>query len=211
MALFGTLGSFLSNTLSTIGGALGGNLGSAINLGSSLVSSQLPAQGPAPPPVIIQQAAPPPQQVAMSTAPRVSGTMNLGPPIVAAGMAVRKGLTAVAAQALIKIAQVTGRRTMSLRSAVKIIRKLGRTLGPAGVAAALGITAAELAELIVADSSRTRRRMNPANIHALRRSMRRISSFHRLAQKADMMRGRSGSRRRTKPCPPGGTQIVRAG
>lgn len=145
----------------------------------------------------------------MAGSTRVAGTMNLG--ATAALTTIRKGLTAVAAGGLIKIAQAMGRRTMSLRTAVKQIRKLGKFLGPVATAAALGITFAEMAEIIVADSSRTRRRMNPANVHALRRSMRRVSAFHRLAQKADMLRGGSRSRRRSPragaACPPGNVRL----
>lgn len=69
------------------------------------------------------------------------------------------------------------------------------------------LTAAAVSELMLAGPGR--RRMNPGNATALRRSLRRIESFHRLCVRADTMKS---SRRRTKPCRTGGsTQFVRQG
>jgi hypothetical protein len=48
------------------------------------------------------------------------------------------------------------------------------------------LTAAAVSELMVAGPGR--RRMNPANVHALRRSMRRLESFHKLCVSADRLR-----------------------
>jgi len=50
------------------------------------------------------------------------------------------------------------------------------------------LTAAAVQELAVAGSGR--RRMNPANAKALRRSVRRIESFHRLCKSTDIVKGR---------------------
>lgn len=135
----------------------------------------------------------------MAMAPRVGGTLA--------------GTLAVTIQPiLIKIAEFLGRRTLSLRETIKMIRRMGRIMGPAAIATALGISIAELGTLILADAQRPRRRMNPANIKALRRSMRRIGSFHRLCQKADSLRGRGrrSARRGSPVCGPA-VQVTRAG
>lgn len=48
------------------------------------------------------------------------------------------------------------------------------------------LTAASISELMLAGPGR--RRMNPGNVKALRRSMRRLESFHKLCQTADKLR-----------------------
>lgn len=48
------------------------------------------------------------------------------------------------------------------------------------------LSAAAVSELLVAGPGR--RRMNPANVHALRRSVRRLESFHHLCMKVDKLR-----------------------
>jgi len=45
------------------------------------------------------------------------------------------------------------------------------------------------------------RRMNPGNVKALRRSMRRVKSFHRLCTHVDVLKSRGRSRGRTAACP----------
>jgi len=151
--------------------------------------------------------------IAVGPVPRVAMAttqMGVGSIALQTARAVGSLMTRATAPILIKIAETLGRRSMTLRQAVKIIRRTGTFLGPAAAAAAVGITLSEMAELIMADASRPRRRMNPANISALRRSMRRIQSFHRLCQKADTLRGRSRrSSRRVTPGHPG-TTIVQA-
>lgn len=69
------------------------------------------------------------------------------------------------------------------------------------------LTAAAVNELMLAGPGR--RRMNPANVKALRRSMRRLDSFHRLCVSADKLRRPRG---RGKACrTAGGQQFVRQG
>jgi hypothetical protein len=71
--------------------------------------------------------------------------------------------------------------------------------GPAAMSTIVG--AAVVADLINYKVSRKRRRMNPANTKALRRSLRRLKSFDRLAHRVSVQlhrggrRGRSSSRR----------------
>jgi len=69
------------------------------------------------------------------------------------------------------------------------------------------LTAAAVSELMMAGPGH--RRMNPGNAKALRRSLRRLESFHRLCQRADKFRRPRGSR---KGCKTGsGQQFVRQG
>lgn len=111
----------------------------------------------------------------------------------AVGAAVASRIAAMTAPILTKIAVKLGLRARpSLTRAMSIVRKAAKLLGsPEAVAVALGITTAELATLITAQSSRKHRRMNPANGHALRRAARRIKSFHRLCQHTDILKSRS--------------------
>ena len=73
--------------------------------------------------------------------------------------------------------------------------------GPTAMATIVG--GAVVADLINYKVSRKRRRMNPANTKALRRSLRRLKSFDRLAHRVSVQlhrggrRGRSTSRGRT--------------
>lgn len=69
------------------------------------------------------------------------------------------------------------------------------------------ITAAAVSELMLAGPGR--RRMNPGNVKALRRSMRRVEGFHRLCVQADRLR-RPRTRRGT-PAGRGSQQFVRQG
>lgn len=112
-------------------------------------------------------------------------------------------IAAIVAPILAKIAVKVGLRARpSLTRAMDMVRKAAKLLqSPEAVAAALGITVAELATLITTSNSRKRRRMNPANSKALKRAARRIKSFHRLCTHTDVLKGRSrGSRARSVAC-----------
>lgn len=65
---------------------------------------------------------------------------------------------------------------------------LVRRFGPEIVISGGLLTAAAVNELMIAGPGT--RRMNPANTKALRRSMRRVESFHKLCQRTDMLRTR---------------------
>jgi len=109
---------------------------------------------------------------------------------------------------LMKIMQKFGWRAIpSLSRAIGIIRAAAKILAPAAIGAALGITTEELAQLIVAHQRRRRRRMNPCNPKALRRGLRRIRAFQRLANRVHLV-GRSRVRRGKAYCPPGQPMIV---
>lgn len=108
---------------------------------------------------------------------------------------------------LMKIAARLGLRGIpSATRAMQIVRNMAKYLSPAATATALGLTMGELATLITASQRRKRRRMNPANARALRRSLRRLRSFDRLAsrvgaQLSSAVRGRRrSSHRRCVSC-----------
>jgi len=74
-----------------------------------------------------------------------------------------------------------------------------RKFGPQVLTTMIG--AAAVADLIAYKATVKRRRMNPANARALRRSMRRLKSFSSLSHRVSMQLGRAGgSRRRRGPC-----------
>lgn len=95
--------------------------------------------------------------------------------------------------------------TSALRRVLSSISSLARRT-PSGtiisLLVGLGLTALEATELAVWHSHKKRRRMNPANSKALRRSVRRIQSFHKLCRTADVLkaRGRSRSSSRCGTC-----------
>lgn len=205
MALFGSILSGLKG-LGGFLGQVGGLVGAIRNVSAPSPIAFLPAVGPVPQiaPLAASIVPAPVQVAARMPMPSLGGGSLRALPLRAAS-----AITGALAPVLIKIAEITGSTTMTLRRAVKIVRRMGKVLVPASVAVALGLTIEELGTLILADSQRVRRRMNPANVSALRRSMRRIQSFHRLCQKADLLRGPGRSRRKTSRSALGdGTKIV---
>jgi len=193
MALFGQFGGIIQSALGLLGRG-GGSLGGVAQLGSQVVGTLLPAVGPV---------------------PQIGGGVNgsIAQPVMSAGLRLPSmaGTLAVMVQPiLIRIATFLGRRTLTLRETIKMIRRFSKLLPAAAIATVLGVTVSELGSLILADAQRPRRRMNPANVRALRRSMRRIESFHRLCVKADSLRG-SQRRPARRPVPRPGVQVVRAG
>lgn len=68
--------------------------------------------------------------------------------------------------------------------------------GPTAMSTIVG--AAVVADLIQFKMTRKRRRMNPANTRALRRSLRRLKSFDRLAHRVSAQLHRGGRRRTTR-------------
>lgn len=135
----------------------------------------------------------------------ITGTAALG--VVGGGMLVARQ----AVQAILQKIAINKflARVPSLDSIVAVAKKALPFIGQAAVAAGLAITIEELSTLLLAHATRKRRRMNPGNVKALRRSMRRLESFHKLCGKADMLRSRRRSPGR-KGCKDGGV-IVRQG
>lgn len=185
--------------LSGILGAVGGVLSGA-NLGQYSVLGQIGGAG-----LNIASAALAPTPQMMPLATPVYGPVYgppapmAQPPVVrtmSGSQALAVGSAAIAAAKAIlpKIAAALGRKGITLSRAVELARKLGKFFtSPEAIALYMGISVAELAQIITAHSSRKRRRMNPANAHALRRAARRIKSFHRLCTHTDLVR-RSRSR-----------------
>lgn len=175
MALFGDFGKILGAVSGVFAGQPGA-LGVAGQIGSAVLAPR-PASGPI---------------------PGLNGGGAVAQPAMMAAGPVARAISTFIGPVLIKIATKLGRRTMSVREGIRIARRIGKYGDAAFVATAMGITLGELANLIFAGSQVPRRRMNPANVKALRRSMRRLESFHRLCQRADALRGRGRRRSATK-------------
>lgn len=71
-----------------------------------------------------------------------------------------------------------------------------KRFGPEALVGGGLLTAGAVSELMVAGPGH--RRMNPANVKALRRSMRRLESFHRLCVSADRLRSRGRGKTRSR-------------
>lgn len=196
----GKMGLNLSGLLGTAGQIIGGintsgfgdvskYIGGGLQIAGAAFAPQPAAQqvfGPPAPVVRVGTQAPvyPSQSQAMA----MTGNM-LGPTSVATAAMM------AAKEILPKIAAALGRRGITLSKAIELARKLGKFFtSPEAIALYMGITVSELAQLITANSARKRRRMNPANAHALRRAARRIKSFHRLCSHTDLIRTRHRSR-----------------
>ena len=172
----------LNRSLENLSG-FGGQIGAGAQLGSAVLSGFLPAQGPT-----IQQQSP---VMMTSVAPTIqAGAMAGAAPAVLSAM--RAGIQSI----LAKLSANIG-KSVSFRAAMILIRKLGTfAQSPAAIGAMVGLTAQEVATLLIADSLKKRRRMNPGNIKALRRAHRRIEGFHRICGTNDKLRS---PRRRRAP------------
>ncbi len=192
MALFGTSGGLIGTALSAVGGLFGGSLGGVAQIAGGAISSLVATQ---------------------TAIPAVSGGPVVQQPLsqtVALPMAAAGSVARMVAPILAKIAAFLGKRSVTLSRALSMVRAMSKYLTPAATGAALGITLNELASLIVASRQRRRRRMNPTNVRALRRSMRRLESFHKLCVRADSLRSR-GRSRKSRSCAQGSPLIVRGG
>jgi len=148
------------------GGNLSVNWGDVLNLGTGLAINAL----------------------APSRAPVAASPVQAVPAMAVAGPAMRS--VAVVGRSLFN-------RFPNLATGIQRLRNAGQKVtraklysvmkrfGPEFLVSGGLLTAAAVSELAVAGPGR--RRMNPANSKALKRSMRRLQSFHRLAQKADVL------------------------
>lgn len=179
MALFGSFNNLVNAGLSVLG-QQGGVLGTLGNIGTQVIAASTPQPGAlsvASGPVINMQTA------------GMAGLPAMPQAIAAAASGVQRILIAVATK--------LGLRTMTLKRAMKIYRRIARTVvDPFVIAQIMGLSVGQLGELLVADAQKPRRRMNPANSNALRRAARRIESFHRLCVRTDKLRA---PRRRSAP------------
>jgi len=123
------------------------------------------------------------------------------------------GAAAGAAGAIAKVGPTVGRtffnKFPNLAVAIQKMRNAGQNVsrsklysmlkrfGPEFLVSAGILTAGAVAELALAGPGH--RRMNPANSKALRRSVRRIKSFHRMCQSTDVLKSR-GRRAPSRSC-----------
>jgi len=167
-------------------------------------------------PLLAQELAPSPQPVAIpvaasasraiqSISPMIAGTAATG--LIGGGMLVAREVVKAILQKIAINKFMT--RIPSLDSIVTVAKKAIPFIGQAAVAAGLAITIEELATLLLAHATKKRRRMNPSNAKALRRSVRRMEAFHKLCSRVDVLRSRRRSGGR-KGCKDGGT-FVRQG
>lgn len=172
MSLGNVLGG-VSGLLSTVS-QFGGTTGQVAQIGSGFLSGFLPAQGPVA--AAFPQTQFPQAQMTMSAAPVIRGAAS--------------AVTEFVAPILARMSQALG-KNITLRAAMIIVRRLGKTLSsPSAVAAAVGLTLSELSSLLTANAIKgsSGRRMNPGNVKALRRAHRRIKSFHKLCGDNDRLR-----------------------
>jgi hypothetical protein len=127
-----------------------------------------------------------------------------------------------AAAVAARVAGTVGRsffnRFPNLATAIQSYRNMGKNVtraklyavmkrfGPELLVSGGLLTAAAVNELMIAGPGH--RRMNPGNVKALRRSLRRLESFHHLCVRVDKLRRPS---RRSKTRATGGNQFVRQG
>ena len=154
----------------------------------------------------------------------ISNVANLASQVIPASTSLAaRPLLPAAGQAITRAGALVGRgffnRFPNLATAIQQLRNRGmnvkrsqlysmlKRFGPEVLVTGGLLTAAAVNELMVAGPGR--RRMNPGNVHALRRSMRRLESFHKLCVTADRLRA---PRRRTgKGCKSGSSTFVRQG
>lgn len=136
--------------------------------------------------------------------PMVAQPVMAAVPAIRAGAMVARGFFNRFPNLATAIAQLRNRGLNVKRSQLWSMLK---RFGPEVLITGGLLTAAAVNELMVAGPGH--RRMNPANVKALRRSMRRLDSFHRLCVSADRLRG--SRRRGSKKCAPGSQQFVRQG
>jgi len=136
--------------------------------------------------------------------PMMRTQMAAAGPVMRVGAAVTRGFFAKFPNLATQI-QAFRNAGMSQVTRARLYSMLKR-FGPELLISGGILTAAAVSELMMAGPGH--RRMNAGNAKALRRSMRRIESFHRLCVRADSLRA---PRRRSKPCKSGSTQFVRQG
>lgn len=183
----------LGGILSQVGGILGGNQNQIFQTASNVanLASQFFPQPTATQLPVVQ------------TAPRAM-TTAAAMPAIRGGMMVARGFFNKFPNLALAIQQLRARGMTVKRSQLWTMLK---RFGPEVLIGGGLLTAGAVSELMVAGPGH--RRMNPANVKALRRSMRRLDSFHRLCVTADRLR-RPRSRGKSKSGS-GSTHFVRQG
>ena len=142
--------------------------------------------------------------------PGPPSTQQPSMPVMSAAGPVIRGMTTVGRSFFNRFPNlataIQGYRNMGKNVTRAKLYSLVRRFGPELVISGGILTAAAVNELLIAGPGH--RRMNPANVKALRRSMRRLESFHHLCQRVDRLRGR---RRSSKKGSGSGSTFVRQG
>jgi hypothetical protein len=126
--------------------------------------------------------------------PAAAGSVPLAARAVAAGIPAWSARFPALWQAIQRLAA-----NLRTKVTVEQLRTLMRKYGPSFLVGMIGEAAVR--ELVTYDMTRRRRRMNPANTRALRRSLRRLRSFERLSTRVSMQLNRAcRSRRHKKVC-----------
>jgi hypothetical protein len=172
----GNMGLDLGGIFGSIGSIFGGNQNPIFNGISGIAN-------------IAQQFVPP------TGAPNMSTTQLAARPLLpAAAGAVRTIGRGFFAKYPNLATAIQGYRNMGKNVTRAKLWSLVKRFGPELVISGGILTAAAVSELMVAGPGR--RRMNPANVKALRRSLRRMESFHKLCARVDRLRPhRRGSRK----------------
>jgi len=180
------LGGFSGNPYLQIGGTLASAFGQAAARPAVIQQPIAASYGPVYNPL-------PPYQ------PQGPVVRTQAPAVVGGAVTVLSASRALILGILAKVAAALGKRGITLSSAIALAKKLGQFfVSREAIAVYLGITVDELAQLFIAHHVKKHRRMNPANARALRRSMRRLRSFDRLAARVSARIGRGGSRGRRR-------------
>lgn len=193
-SLFGTLAQPLGGLLGI--GGVGGGFPIPPGQGSSLPAPSFFAPQPGLP-VAQQVSFPLPTQ-------NFQLPGNLALPVVAAAPRIAAGAVGVFGGLSLRFAtkfpalaaKIQAMRAAGIPMTYGKMRGMLRRWGP-DVLLALGVfSAAEVLEMMIAAQVIKPRRMNAGNAKALRRALRRVESFHRLCQRADVMRPKRRTRAR---------------
>lgn len=135
----------------------------------------------------------PMQNYPVQATPTAAGGVPMAARAVAAGLPAWSARFPSLWQALQRL-RASGNKA-SLEQLYSMLRKWG----PTSLSTIIG--AAAVADLVSYRMSHKRRRMNPANTRALRRSLRRLKSFDRLSTRVSMQLSKScRAPRRSKKC-----------
>lgn len=125
--------------------------------------------------------------------PTAAGSVPMAARAVAAGLPAWSARFPALWQALQRL------RAQGTKASLEQLYQMLRKWGPTSLSTVIG--AAAVADLVSYRMSHKRRRMNPANTRALRRSLRRLKSFDRLASRVSTQLSRScRAPRRSKKC-----------
>ena len=151
-------------------------------------------QGPVQPPGVVQGGTVPvlPTINVQATPCTTQAGMLTGPLAV---------MRAALAPILAKASAFLGMRAVSVPKVYRTFRRLAQVLGPTAAAAALGLTAAEVAQIMTYQSLKKRKRTNYLNMRALGRAQRRMCGFQRTIERNySIQKSMPRRKRRTRTC-----------